>query len=56
LGDVPVLNDEKKAQRKLKMAHNKWGHERQFIEHVKIGNRRFYTDKALLAYLRLRTH
>jgi hypothetical protein len=56
LGDVPVLNDEKKARRKLKMAHNKWSHERQFIEHVKIGNRRFYTDKALLAYLRMRTH
>ena len=38
------------------MAYNKWSHERQFIEHVKIGNRRFYTDKALLAYLRMRTH
>jgi hypothetical protein len=55
LGDVPRLNDEKTARRKLKMAHNKWGQERLYIEHVKIGSRRFYTDDALLRYLRQRT-
>ena len=55
LGDVPRLNDEKTARQKLKMAHNKWGQERQHIEHVKIGSRRFYTDDALRRYLRQRT-
>jgi hypothetical protein len=56
LGDVPRLNDEKTARRKLKMSHNKWGEERQFIDHVKIRHRRYYTDAALVAYLRRHTY
>jgi hypothetical protein len=55
LGDVPPLHGEKPARKKLKMGVNKWARERDQIEHVLIGNRRFYTDRAMNAYLRKKT-
>jgi len=55
LGGVPSLNDEKKSRHKVKLGQNNWQHERDQIEHILIGNRRYYTDQALIAYLRKRT-
>lgn len=52
LGDVPRLLDEKTARTKLMCGVNKWMLERQKIEHIQIGHRRFYTDDALNRYLR----
>jgi hypothetical protein len=56
LGDFPRLNDEQAARRKVRAGHRKWQELRNQIEHVRIGSRRFWTDSALVAYLRRQTH
>jgi hypothetical protein len=56
LGALPKLFDGKTTARLIKVGHNKWIDEcRDQIEHVMIGHRRFYTEQAILDYLKRNT-
>ena len=48
-------DDAKAAAAKLRMSHNKWTRIQHQIEHVKIGGRRFWTDRALVQFINRQT-
>ena len=53
---VPTLNDGQTARKKLRIGHNTWNHIQYEIAHVRIGQRRYFTDEALAAYVARCTH
>lgn len=55
LGALPTLLDEKSVAKRIRVGINKWMIVRDDIEHVLIGTRRFYTEQAILDFLRRNT-
>ena len=55
LGGLPRLNDEKQAPTILRAGRHKWQKLRDKIPYIKIGRSRFWTDEALLDFLRQST-
>src|SRR5262245_55340195 len=53
-GAIPRMRPETPTRKTLHMGVTKWAREREHIEHILIGSRRFYTDEAVNAYLRAR--
>jgi hypothetical protein len=52
---VPRLYDAAEVRAKLRCSESKWRMVKHEIEHVVIGSRRFWTDEAIVAYLRRQT-
>ena len=51
---VGRLNTEAESRKKIRQGIPVWMRERQYIEHVLLGGSRFYSDGALMAYVRRR--
>jgi hypothetical protein len=55
LGPLPRLHSERETRTRLRLGVNKWMRERAKLSHIQIGNRRYYTDAAIAAYLKRAT-
>ena len=55
LPGLPRLNDSEKSRKFLRMGQGKWRKHKHKIECVRIDGRDFYTDEALLKFVREQT-
>ena len=55
IGALPRLHDAATARAILRVGHNKWDRLQHELEYVLIGRRRFFTDAALLDYVKRQT-